>query len=156
MSRMATPPPSLPDGYPQDLLDAVVRDAEADADRVVLFLDALGLTPPPGQTRPMPAAFLLDLGSALRLLAWEAHGFSFHRDAGLPAARDAIRAAFRGSPRDPAELSNAVLRLAVDRFAWAGQPELGTDVALGDVDEDAALDAIADFLWTHRHARSAP
>lgn len=162
---MASPTPHTVPAIPPELLADVAERADADADRVVLFLQALGLAPAPGQTRALPAAFLLDLGAALRLLAWEAAGLDVHRQAGLPAALDAIRRAFAEAPgyllRDPTApapyppLFRAVLRLTADRLAWAGRRDLGADVVLGDPDEDALIEALAAFLWAHRRPTPA-
>ena len=103
----------------------------------------------------MPARFLLHLGAALRLLVWEAQGFFIHRAAGLPEARQAIRDAFRSLANpgtDPTELCVTVLRLAVECFAWHGPRDLNADIALDQLaDEDAALDALAEYLWAFRH-----
>ena len=85
------------DDLPRDLINAVTRDAEADADRVGAFLDALGLRPPPGQVLPLSAAFLLDLGAALRLFRWEQAGLQPHEVAGLPSACSS-----RTDPTNPA------------------------------------------------------
>ena len=136
--------------FPAEMVAAVAVDAARDADRVGLFLDHLGLGATPEKPRLMPAGFLLHLGVALRLLAWEAQGFFFHREAGLPEARQVIRDAFQwlADPgADPTELCIAVLRLSLERFAWSGLPELGADVALDEAQEDALVEALADFLW---------
>src|SRR4051812_6170692 len=85
-------PLPLPD-LPPDLTHAVARDAARDADRVGLSLGARGLAPP----LPLPAAFLLGLGAALRLLLWEQQGLDAHRQAGLPPARQALRDVFRAA-----------------------------------------------------------
>jgi hypothetical protein len=138
---------------PADMVAAVAANAARDADCVGLFLNRLGLGATPERPRPMPAAFLLHLGAALRLLTWEAQGFFFHRAAGLPEAPQPIRAAFESLAEpdaDPTELCVAVLRLSVERFAWSGPPELGADVALDEAQEDALLEALADFLWARR------
>lgn len=65
--------------------------------------------------------------------------------------RDAFRS-LNNPEADPTELGVAVLRLSVERFAWHGQPELHADVALDDLVDDAALDALAEYLWATRHA----
>jgi hypothetical protein len=98
----------------------------------------------------------LYLGFALRLLIWEQCGLQVHRDAGLPPAREILRDVFL-SPGDPAaaartaQLPGQVMALFIQRFAWAGRRELGTAMVLDHVDEDLALEALADFLWNHRH-----
>jgi hypothetical protein len=130
-----------------------LRDAARDADRVGLFLGGLGLTATPEKPLALPVHFLLGLGAALRLLAWEARGFFFHREAGLPEARQAVHAAclsLSDPNPDPTELCLHVMRLSVEKFAWNAPEELGADVSLGEAEEEMVLEALADFLWTHR------
>jgi hypothetical protein len=145
--------PSLVE-FPPEMIAVVAADAARDADRVCLFLDFLGLPGNPEKPRPMPAAFLLHLGAALRLLIWESEGFC-DRTAGLPEARQAILDAFQSlhDPKaDPAELCVTVIRHSVERFAWNGRRDLNADVALDDLTgDDGALDALAEFLWASRH-----
>ena len=138
-----------------DLVTAVTVDAARDASRVVFFLDALGLEATPEKPMSLPSRFLLQLGAALRLLDWEAQGFSFHRAVGLPEAREVIRHAFgslNDSTVDWKDLCVCVLRLSLERFAWHGWRDLAADVAVDDLDDDAALDALAEYLWATRHA----
>jgi hypothetical protein len=52
------------------------------------------------------------------------------------------------------DLHRAVARLTLTRFAWAARPELGADVVLDVRDDDALVETLAQFLWTHR--ASAP
>jgi hypothetical protein len=155
---MATPAyPHIP-GVPDALVAAVAEDAGRDADRVGRFLQALGLAGSPRRPARLPAAFLLELAAALRLLAWEQAGLRAHLDAGLPPAAQALRELFLaatgrlpGPPASPAgTLAYRVTALFAERFAWDAQGELGAEVALGEADEDALLEALADFLWQHR------
>jgi hypothetical protein len=145
--------PSASD-FPADLISAVAGSAARDADHVGLFLHEMGLSASPDQPCRLPARFLLHLGAALRLLIWEAQGFFCHQAAGLPPARQAIRAAFQAL-RDPDDDSSAlclqVLRLAVERFAWNGPRDLHAEIAVDDLDDEAALDLLAEFLWAARH-----
>lgn len=148
-SVIATP---LPD-YPPELIQAVVRNAARDADHVGVFLRALGLSASLEKPLSLPTHFLLELGAALRLLIWERQGFFIHQQAGLPAARQALRAVF-SSLNDPtaalAELPYRVMCLSVENFAWNAQEELGADVCLEEAEEEMLLEALADFLWAHR------
>ena len=140
--------------FARDLVTAVAVDAARDASRVVLFLDALGLEATPEKPMSLPSRFLLQLGAALRLLDWEAQGFSFHRAVGLPEAREVIRHAFgslNDSTVDWKDLCVCVLRLSLERFAWHGWRDLGAPVAIDDLDDEAALDALAEYLWATRH-----
>src|SRR3954451_8327325 len=75
--------------YPPELIARVAEQAARDADLTAHFLKGVGLAPPAGTTRPLPSGFLLELGAALRLLAWEVDGLDLN-ESGLPTARDAI------------------------------------------------------------------
>jgi hypothetical protein len=140
--------------FPVEMVAAVAANAERDAECVGQFLNHLGLTATPEKPLSLPRGFLLHLGSALRLLIWEARGFFFHSEAGLPDARQAICDSFRllsDPDGDATPFCIAVLRLSIERFGWSGPPELGADVALGEAEEELLLEALADFLWAqHR------
>jgi hypothetical protein len=143
---------------PTDMVASVADSAARDADRVGLFLHELGLSASPDQPRSLPARFLLHLAAALRLLVWETQGFFFHHDAGLPPARQAIRDAFHAlhDPNaNPSAFCVSVLRLSLERFAWNGPRDLQADIALDDLNEDAALDVLAEFLWASRPLATA-
>jgi hypothetical protein len=130
-----------------------MAEAARDADRVGQFMVALGLRIDPKTPLPLPERFLRYLAVALRLLNWEAQGFSFHREDGLPAADEVIDAAFRSlnDPKaEPTELCIRVMRLSVEKLAWHAPTELGADVSLGEAEEELLLEALADFLWTNR------
>jgi hypothetical protein len=47
------------------------------------------------------------------------------------------------------------VRLSVERFAWHGPRDLAADVALDELTDDAALDALAEYLWATRRAGTA-
>jgi hypothetical protein len=144
-----------PADWPAEMVAAVAREAAQDAQRVDWFLTALGHGAVPQQPRFLPPRFLLALGTALRLLAWEKQGFFFHQDLGLPSAQQSIRDAFRTltDPQiDPTDVCLTVLRLFVERFAWLAGQALQAPVAVDDLAEDQALDALAEYLWVHRPA----
>ena len=155
---MATFPALTLSELPAEMVSSVAADAARDADRVGAFLDAFGIKAPADRPLHLPAAFLLDLGAALRLLAWEQQGLQLHREAGLPPARevlaDVLRQAANAGSSAPAlpnhGLALTVLMLSVDRLAWSARGELNIDVALGEADEEAILAGLADFLWEHR------
>jgi hypothetical protein len=139
--------------FPAEMVAAVSVDAARDADRVCAFLTELRLSGTADKPLRMPAAFMLHLGAALRLLSWEAQGIFVHREAGLPDAWQAIRDAvhsLQDREADPTPLCVAILRLSVDRFAWHGLRDLGGDVTVDDLTDDAALDSLAEFLWATR------
>jgi hypothetical protein len=145
---------------PTELILAVAREAERDAEMVGHFLDALSETPAGSwlTDRPahLPAHFLLGLGGAMRLLLWEQKGIRIHQVTGLPSAREALLDVFR-AVSDPeararaCQLAPRIVALFIQHFAWAGRIELDADVLLDPVDEDMALEALADFLWDQRH-----
>jgi hypothetical protein len=145
-----------------DLIRAVKGDAERDADLVGAFLAVTGLAPsgrrPQGAPLAVPGDCLLRLGAALRLSLWEQLGIRVHLDHGLPPARqallDVLRTATGQAEAAAAErarsLASRVMVLSVLHFAWVGRVELGAELTLGPVDEDALLEGLADFLWAHR------
>ena len=146
---------------PAELVSAVTGEAYRDADRVNVFLKALGLVPRAGRQLQLPATFLLDLGAALRLMCWEQCGVCIHLHAGLPSARQALLEVLRSLTTEPdssgtstSALPYKVMLLFVERFAWNGWPKLGADVTLelAHADEESLLEALADFLWEHRSA----
>lgn len=139
--------------FPAELIDAVRGEAEASADRVAAFLYAAGWRP--GQPLRCTRAGLLALDAALRLLDWEARGVSAHRAAGLPDAESALNAAvesFLGrTDADSARRTGiAVLAVFAERMAWGAGRELAAQMELGEVDEDALVDALADLIWQTR------
>ncbi len=140
-------------GLPEEMIESVAIQAMVDAQNVCSFLRAVGLDASPESPVRVPGGFLLQLGAALRLLKWETLGLRIHKDAGLPSAKEAIREAF-AKALDPAaqstELARSVMRLSVERLAWAGTKELGIDVALTGELDDAALDDLADFLLANQ------
>jgi hypothetical protein len=134
------------------MVNAAVSDAHRAANYVTWFIRHSGLWTSSKNQKPLPANFLLHLGSALQLIAWEAKGISIHRDAGLPDAQQAMRDAFitlNNPAFDPMEFVTAVEGLAVERFSWSSQEELGIDVLLDEPDEEVLLEALADFLWNN-------
>jgi hypothetical protein len=148
-----TPTPATR-ALPPDMVDAVTAAAARDADAVGQFLRDMGLTGTPEQPLKLPARVLLHLAAALRMAAWETQGYTFHHDAGLPAADQAICDALNGfadASASPDPLCIAVLRLSVERFAWNGLRDWNADIALDDLRDDQALDVLAEFLWANRH-----
>lgn len=144
---------------PADLVATLTREGCRDADHVGLFLSHLGVQANPHRPIRLPAPLLLGLAAALRLFVWERTGVRPFLPPDLPPAMPALRdllaaAAERSDRLGPlaAALSGRVLRVLVDRLAWHGREALGGEVVLGEGDEDALLDALADLLWRKRHA----
>ena len=72
--------------YPPELITGVAEQAARDADLTAHFLTAVGLAPAPGKVRRLPSEFLLELGAAMRLLAWEVDGLDLQVRAGETVA----------------------------------------------------------------------
>jgi hypothetical protein len=87
-------------------------------------------------------------------------GLRAHLDAGLPPARAALADALRRLA-DPADqddrpgLAMRVMVVFIERFAWHGRRDWDAAVALDPLDGDAALDALAEFLYKNRHSGRA-
>ena len=120
--------PAVSAAIPDELVEAMAREAARDAENVAVFLRELGFTPSDDRPVRLPAAFLLDLGAALRLLMWESSGLRVHQDSGLPGAERAIIDAFghldataEVEALPPVELPRRVVALFADRFAWHGR-----------------------------------
>ena len=139
-----------------------VEEAERDADRVGRLLRTLGFAPPPGKVLQLPADFLLNLAAGLRLYIWDRTENTAHRGAGLPSGLDAMKAAFRDliakrgkRSRPNSSLRENVFDVMIDKFAWTAQRNLQTEIQLDDSDEDALVEEMAQFLWSHRHDKPA-
>ena len=127
------------------------------------FLEASGLIPSREARgrKPVavPAGFLFELAGVLRLAYWEKLGLKDHLPSQLPSAAEALDdllGRWSGNMPHPVRASapilDQVLHTWFARFAWSGLEELEADVVLDDADEEELLEALADFLWTHRHA----
>jgi hypothetical protein len=149
--------PEIP-GISGDMIDAVASQAESDAELVVAFLDEIGLPASPDKPVGLPGAFLLDLGAALRMAEWERAGLRAHLEAGLAPACQALDEASR-LLRDHTDhgpsLAHRVMVVFVERFAWHGRSDWNAAVVLDSIVDDAALDAVAEFLYNHRQAGAA-
>jgi hypothetical protein len=140
-------------------VEAIEAHADADADHAATFLDTLIGRQPTDPPLPLPAEFLLDLAAGLRLLLWEQAGLNPQAIAGLPPARQVLRQVLLSisnpwpefpSAEPPGTLARRVLAAFVDHFAWTARVELDAEVVLSEPDEEAVLEALADFLWQHR------
>lgn len=114
---------------------------------------------PSGFTSPMPIGILLDFGAAARLARWEAAGLTIHRDAGLPSAEDAmgnfrsVLTAFLagvGSLDGAGSFGSAVEDAMLTRLALTGRQHIGANVVIDVSDDDVFVEAMAQFLWSHR------
>jgi hypothetical protein len=142
---------------PPDLVNAVVDEAALDALWVHVLFELIGLKTTTEDRLPLPEPFLTHLGIAVRILRWEMLGFDFHRHAGFPDGEQVLRDAaekWNYPESDPKEMYVRLIRLSTERLAWRGRVDLGADIALDDLTDDAALEALAEYLWAQRHAGS--
>jgi hypothetical protein len=153
-------------GYPEDMVEAVARDAEAMAVAVAAYLESRGVLPDRNQRAKapveLPAEFLLELGAALRLAEWEKAGLRGTLR-GLPAAQSALADVLRRAAEQPEEFGTSVaimppllmtvITMAINGLSWHGRAELNADVAIAVDDDDEAdvLEILANLIWDHRH-----
>ena len=129
---------------------------ERGAARVATFLRAFGLQFSPDRPLHLPAELLIGLDLALRFWSWDRSAITAHTDAGLPTSDQVLKRVLSQmhGPELREYVDDLVLRAIViqrEQFVWQAGGELGADLAIkpGD-DEEAFLDAMADFLWAHR------
>src|SRR5260221_13433187 len=75
----------------------------------------------------------------------------------MPGVVEALLDGFRGvadsgAAERTAHLGSSVFTLSCERFAWNGWHDLKADIVLDYLTEDAALDALAEYIWANRHA----
>ncbi|MFO0866546.1 MAG: hypothetical protein U0744_18225 [Gemmataceae bacterium] len=138
---------------PADLVRYVCLEAARNGHRLAEFLRCVGLESSVDAPLRLSRGFLIYLAAALRLHAWESEGFYVHQEYGLPPADAAVRNAFKELDRDEADARsfwNAVLQVSIDRFSWRGPLELKADVALDELEDEEAIEMIAQLLWESR------
>ncbi len=143
------------DPHAEELCSAIAIEAEADADRVAALMLAMGYNLTPSKPLVMDRELLLFYGAVLRLYSWETAGITIHRDRGLPPACEILTNAARalveeGKRPDGTRLAMLVMNMFIDKFAWNGRQHLDAHVILDSLDEDMALDALAELLWRRR------
>jgi hypothetical protein len=155
---MADNPTSPFLALPKGIDTTVAVDTTRDADRLTASLLELGFRATPLIRQPMATDLIPYLDAALRLHNWTILGISIHRAAGFLEALDVDRDVF-GFVDDegtgPTPLGIAVLCFVCERFAWNGISELGANVVRDDLTDDAALEALAEYLWKSRHGAPA-
>jgi hypothetical protein len=146
---------------PDYVVAAVTCHAERMADRVAEFLQFVGISQVDkgdGRSCGLSADTLLDLGALLLLATWDRSGVNRFLPADTPSFDDASRA-FQQRLDDAAvgkfekndHLHQEVFKAWLTSVAWEGPVELQADFAVGEIDEDALVDAIAELIWPHRH-----
>jgi hypothetical protein len=140
---------------------AVTAQATEDARHVALFLKSfenhVGIHRAPDEPLRLPLEFLVRLAAALRIFVWEVQGLTPHLDANLPDSDTAFHDAFFPDKNADVPFDNLMVQIMGvlrDQFAWRAGPDMGADVVLGRIDDaavDAALDSLANLLWSQRH-----
>ena len=141
---------------PREYVHSLQSLGERGAARVATFLRAFGLQLSRDRPLQLPAELLIGLDLALRFWAWERSAITAHTDAGLPTANQVLNQVL--SLMQGPELHDYVDELGLrataiqrEQLIWQAGGELGADVAINPgEDEEAFLEAMAGFLWTHR------
>ena len=146
------------------LTAAIVQNAELAAQLTARCLHGLnqrmkaeGVLPEAAELS-LPRGFLLEIGAVGQLRVWEMQGLRPYLPADLPTFADATAELYRRAREEPAEfqtaagakLSPRVLQVWIESFCWEGPALLEANLLLGDVDEDALVDAVAHLLWNNR------
>ena len=148
----------------QSQVDAVIRLADSHAALVAQRLRELEVAYATQLGRPcrfaaVPAEFLLALAALEQLRIWETKGLRPHLGQQLPQFDDLITLTWHLLQSDrsasAAEIAvtiwRLIFRLCVDKFAWDASAVSGADMLVGDLDDDAVVDAVAQLLWSLRH-----
>jgi len=140
-----------------DLSDALVSAAASHAERVAeitaVVLKEMDIVPDLRELR-LPAGFLLELGAVAQIGVWELQGLHRQLNVDLPTQAEAATSLAELVANDPqslfsvdsAVLSQRILRVFVENFAWSGHELFESDILVGAIDEDAFIDQLAHFL----------
>ena len=141
---------------PPSYVAACRRRGEYLADLTAAGLAELGMDAP----IELPGGLLLELGAVFQIGLWEFQGLRSYITCELPTFVDAI-AEFRSRMvKEPTKFDTAesatLFRRVVDvwlvEFSCDSQSFFSADILVGAIDEDVLADAMAEFLWTHRHS----
>jgi len=153
------------------LIEAIHREADYMAELTASFLAARGfplcgeagdekVEDGDGPHVRRAKVFLLNLAAELRLCQWEQAGLRRYLPGTLPPSTVAFRTLVPpddvGSTEESSgrtELWSQVFSTWLERFCRGSRATIGVDVVLrlDDLSVDEFLDAMADFLWEHRH-----
>lgn len=151
-----------PEDWQQTQLAQIRRNAESLAELVATYLDDLleQLRAAGRPVRPsgFPAGFLLELAATCQLEQWERCGVHPMLPAGTPTAAEARADLWRRVREDVHQfvdtnhttLSNLVCQLWRDHCLWLDADLVGAPLVIGALNEDEALDCLAQLLWKHR------
>ncbi len=138
---------------PSETYEMVAAHAQSMALSVVSTLYELGV-----DGMDLPAAVILELAALAQIRVWQdTEARELLADI-LPdfesAQQDLIDRLNNRSEEflniDSATLSQQVFTIWMSRLAWYGRSTLDSEMVLLDFDEDAFIDALAQFVWQHR------
>lgn len=147
---------------PQEFIDAVVVEAEADAERVALFFkffrqafieihgDAEAVD---CFLRHFTEQQLLELAALLRIRIWQSQGL-IKQEMNLPTIthdifKQAMLMMFR--PGAKSVFTVPVLTAFYEHFAWSARSKFGANIQLDQLPEDEFVEQLANYLWEHRN-----
>jgi hypothetical protein len=155
-------PPSDQRKDVEALLIPFIREAHCQAEAVVVFLKAMGLSPSPEGRPKNPVSFAPDLlwkiAAFMRLYQWEKIGLYQFLPANLPSSREVFKDILEGGSQNGGprfsgeELAKTVMWVYLTQLAWDRWPGMAAEVAIAQaVSPDQALDLVAQFLWQFRN-----
>lgn len=151
-------PPADPNPYlPEEYVASLKVEGERGAARVAEFLRRFGISGTSTSPVALPAELLLGLNVALRFRAWELSSITAHLEAGLPSSNQVVERVMSLLQGDELreyveDLDLRAIFILREQFVWQASGEQSADIAIvTDGNEDAFLDALADFLWANRH-----
>ena len=149
--------------WPTELLDAVRRNAECQADLTAACLDALDQRVRDAGyaegCQGLPRTFLLEFAAVAQLKHWEFQGLGDLLPPDVPRAAEASRDLYHRATTDPGQfwhddespLSRQVMQIWIEHFHWLEPGLVEAEVIVGHADEDQLIEALAQLLWQNRH-----
>ena len=153
--------------WPPELLNAVRRNAEFQADLTVACLDALDQRIRDAGyaegCQRLPRSFLLEFAAVAQLKHWELQGLGGLLPSDVLSAAEASSDLYQRTTTDPGQffhggetpLSRQVMQIWIDHFHWLEPGLVEAEIIVGHADEDQVIEMLAQLLWQNRHG-SAP
>lgn len=154
------------DGIHPLVIGSVCRNAEFQADLAAACLKAIDQRLRDAGHEDgcsgLPAAFLLELAAVAQLKYWELRGLRQLLPSEVPTASDASADLHRRVVLDPqkffkgidAPLARQIHQVWIEHFHWLEPELIEADIVIGRVDEDKAVEALAQLLWQNRHSKN--
>lgn len=150
--------------WPPELLNAVRRNAEFQADLTAACLDVLDQRIRDAGyaegCKRLPRAFLLEFAAVAQLKHWELQGLGELLPSDVPSAAEASRDLYHRTTTDPDQfwhddktpLSRQVMQIWIEYFHWLEPGLVEAEIIVGHADEDLLIETLAQLLWQNRHA----